>query len=230
MNTSETINKIASALLTAQRSITFAVKDSKNPHFKSTYADLGSVIDACKPALNEAGIAFMQMPAPSDPGTIALTTRLIHESGEWIESTATCPLPKNDPQGYGSANTYLRRYALAAAVGLYQDDDDGNAASKREQPRDLSKGGTYKQGARDGIGDDLPDDWKQYLSDLAIECADLVKSSKSHIAAQRIAKDKLDDDQRTYLESKMDSKTRAAIKDAERSIRETFNAKEKVAA
>jgi hypothetical protein len=133
MNTSETISKIAPALLKAQRAITFAVKDAKNPHFKSTYADLGSVIDSCKPALNEAGIAFMQMPAPSDPGTIALTTRLIHESGEWIESTATCPLPKNDPQGYGSANTYLRRYALAAAVGLYQDDDDGNAARRPEQ-------------------------------------------------------------------------------------------------
>lgn len=133
MNTSESISKIAPALLKAQRTITFAVKDSKNPHFKSSYADLGSVIDACKPALNESGIAFMQMPAPSDSGTIALTTRLIHESGEWIESTATCALPKNDPQGYGSANTYLRRYALAAAVGLYQDDDDGHAAARRPE-------------------------------------------------------------------------------------------------
>lgn len=128
MKTSDSISKIAPALLQAQRAITFAVKDSKNPAFRSTYADLSSVIDACKPALNEAGVFFMQMPAPSEPGTIALTTRLIHESGEWIESTATCPLPKNDPQGYGSANTYLRRYSLAAAVGLYQDDDDGNAA------------------------------------------------------------------------------------------------------
>lgn len=134
MNTSESIGKIAPALLKAQKAITFAVKDANNPHFKSTYADLGSVIDACKPALNEAGIAFMQMPAPSETGTIALTTRLVHESGEWIESTATCPLPKNDPQGYGSANTYLRRYALAAAVGLYQDDDDGNAASRGKSP------------------------------------------------------------------------------------------------
>jgi hypothetical protein len=131
MNTSETLNKIAPALLRAQRAITFAIKDSKNPAFRSTYADLSSVIEACKPALNDAGIAFMQMPCPSEPGTIALTTRLLHESGEWIESTATCPLQKVDPQGYGSANTYLRRYSLAAAVGLYQDDDDGNAASKR---------------------------------------------------------------------------------------------------
>ena len=109
MITSESITKIAPALLTAQRAITFAVKDAKNPQFKSTYADLSSVIDAVKPALNEAGIIFLQMPAPSDRDSIALTTRLIHESGEWIESTATCPLQKHDPQGYGSACTYLKR-------------------------------------------------------------------------------------------------------------------------
>lgn len=130
MNTSESIGKIAPALLTAQKAITFAIKDAKNPQFKSTYADLSSVIDATKPALNDAGICFIQMPAPSEQGCLALTTRLIHESGEWIESTATCPLQKHDPQGYGSALTYLKRYSLASAVGLYQDDDDGNAASK----------------------------------------------------------------------------------------------------
>jgi len=130
MITSESISKIAPALLTAQRAITFAVKDAKNPQFKSTYADLSSVIDAVKPALNNAGILFLQMMAPSDRDSLALTTRLIHESGEWIESTATCPLQKNDPQGYGSAVTYLKRYSLASAVGLYQDDDDGNEASK----------------------------------------------------------------------------------------------------
>ena len=135
MHTSDSITKIAAALLKAQRQITFAIKDARNPAFKSTYADLSSVIEACKPALNDAGISFVQMPAPSDPGTLALTTRLMHESGEWIESTATCPLPKHDPQGYGSATTYLRRYCLAAAVGLYQDDDDGNAAARRTEQK-----------------------------------------------------------------------------------------------
>lgn len=130
MNTSESISKIAPALLQAQRSITFAVKDAKNPQFKTMYADLPAVIDAVKPALNDAGIVFLQMMAPSDKDCLALTTRLIHESGEWIESTATCPLQKADPQGYGSACTYLKRYSLASAVGLYQDDDDGHAASQ----------------------------------------------------------------------------------------------------
>jgi hypothetical protein len=222
MNTSESISKIAPALLKAQKAITFAVKDSKNPHFKSTYADLGSVIDACKPALNDAGIAFMQMPAPSDGGTIALTTRLVHESGEWIESTATCPLPKNDPQGYGSANTYLRRYSLAAAVGLYQDDDDGNAATKKAP---ITEAGSLRHAVRDGIGDNLPDDWKVYLTDLAAECAEMVRTGNATRAAQRIAVDKLDDEQGTYLANKMDSKTRSAIKAAQAEIRAAFSQK-----
>lgn len=139
MKTSESINKISAALLVAQKAISFAAKDAQNPHFKNTYADLPAVIDAIKPALNDAGIVFMQTPSPSEPGTLALTTRLMHESGEWMEDTATIPLPKNDPQGYGSAMTYARRYALSAFTGLYQDDDDGNAASLPTKPKAQSK-------------------------------------------------------------------------------------------
>lgn len=127
MKTSESIIKISPALLQAQKSLTFASKNAKNPHFKNTYADLSAVIDAVKPALNDAGIIFLQTPSPSDNGYLFLTTRLIHLSGEWIEDTATCPLPKQDPQGYGSCLTYLRRYSLAAICGLYQDDDDAEA-------------------------------------------------------------------------------------------------------
>jgi hypothetical protein len=130
MKTSESISKIAPALLAAQRAITFASKDATNPHFKNKYADLPSVIDAIKPALNESGIVFLQTFSPSDAGSLALTTRLMHESGEWIEDTATLPLAKNDPQGYGSSATYARRYSLAAITGLYQDDDDGVAAMR----------------------------------------------------------------------------------------------------
>lgn len=129
MKTSETITKIAPAMLAAQKQITFAPKDAKNPHFKNTYASLPSVIDAIKSALNENGIVFIQTASPSEKGCLALSTRLLHESGEWIEDTATVPLPKSDPQGYGSAATYARRYCLAAIMGLYQDDDDGNAGS-----------------------------------------------------------------------------------------------------
>lgn len=137
MKTSESIKSIAIALVDSQTKIRFAIKDSTNPHFKSRYADLGSVIDAIKESLNLNGIAFIQTPTESAPGTLALTTRLLHSSGEWIEDTAVCPLQKNDPQGYGSALTYLRRYSLASITGLYQDDDDGE--STRMKPEDYLK-------------------------------------------------------------------------------------------
>jgi len=216
MITSDSITKIAPALLTAQRAITFAVKDAKNPHFKTTYADLSSVIDAVKPALNEAGIVFLQMPAPSDRDSLALTTRLIHESGEWIESTATCPLQKSDPQGYGSAVTYLKRYSLASAVGLYQEDDDGNAASKGSNNNVRA----FVSGPRTGIGDDLPQDWKDYLQDLAHRATGLVAQGNLAGALAEIAKDNLDDTQRVYLENQLDSKTRASLKKAPKGVQQ----------
>lgn len=131
MRTSETLDKIAPALILAQNNIKFAVENSVNPHLKNRYADLSSVIDAIKPALNHVQIAFMQMPEESEAGIVRLTTRLVHASGEWIETTASCPMPKNDPQGFGSALTYLRRYSLSAICGLYADDDDGEMASSK---------------------------------------------------------------------------------------------------
>lgn len=135
MRTSESITKIATALLQAQRAITFAAKDSKNPAFKTTYANLESVIEAVKLPLNDNDIVFVQAFSPSAPGFLNLTTRLIHSSGEWLEDEMTVPLQKNDAQGYGSAATYSRRYALAAITGLYQADDDGQEAARpRPEP------------------------------------------------------------------------------------------------
>lgn len=149
MKTSESLIKISKALLDAQMAISFASKDATNPHFKNKYADLPAVIDAIKSPLNDNGIVFMQTGSPSDDGYLHLTTRLMHESGEWIEDTLVMPLPKQDPQGYGSAMTYARRYALSAITGLYQDDDDGNLGSghgnkapqseKILPPRELAK-------------------------------------------------------------------------------------------
>lgn len=124
----QNLDKIAPALVAAQAAITFASKDSTNPHFKNRYADLQSVIEAVKGPLNANGITFIQMPSSSDAGFLSLTTLLVHSSGQYIGDTATIPLPKNDPQGYGSALTYGRRYGLAAICGLFQADDDGEAA------------------------------------------------------------------------------------------------------
>jgi hypothetical protein len=131
MKTSEHIDKIAPALLNAQKAIANAKKGSINPHFKNRYADLGSVIEAVKEHLNENSIVFIQSLTVADTAAeLALVTRLLHASGQWIEDTACTPLSKNDPQGVGSATTYLRRYSLAAICGITQEDDDGESARK----------------------------------------------------------------------------------------------------
>jgi hypothetical protein len=140
MNHSDSIAKIAPALLKAQQEIEVAVKDSTNPHFRSKYADLGSVFEACKPALNKNGIVILQTPIPGDTNELRLVTTLLHTSGEWISGTATIPLAKQDPQGYGSALTYGRRYSLASIVGVIsEEDDDGNSAARAPAPASDSR-------------------------------------------------------------------------------------------
>ena len=120
---------IASALAAAQMQMGKALKQSNNPHFKSKYADLGSVMDACMPALNSVGIAVIQ-PAGEDEFGRYVETRLIHgESGEMLTCRVPLIVNKNDMQGYGSAVTYARRYGLMAMAGIAPEDDDGNAAA-----------------------------------------------------------------------------------------------------
>lgn len=132
MKTSDSLKSIAPALLKAQRAIKSALKDSTNPHYRSKYADVSAVIEAVKGPLNDNGILFQQPPEEMRDGQLFVTTRLQHESGEFMEATASCPLPKQDPQGYGSALTYMRRYALGAFLGVPAEDDDGNGATHRE--------------------------------------------------------------------------------------------------
>lgn len=135
MKTSDSIAKIAPALLKSQQQVADATKNATNPHFKSKYAPLEEVIGVCKAALNANGISFMQGGEAGDGDALHLTTRLVHESGEWIESTLTMKPSKNDPQGIGSAITYARRYSLAAMCGVAsEEDDDGNAASQPQKP------------------------------------------------------------------------------------------------
>ena len=126
---SESIKNIASALCKAQAKITGAQKCSNNPFFKSKYADLADVWDACKEALTENGLSVSQHPQ-GDGDKLVLTTILMHTSGEWMESSLTMKPVKSDPQGMGSCITYARRYALAGVCGIAQVDDDGNAASR----------------------------------------------------------------------------------------------------
>lgn len=128
---SENINELAVALAKVQGSITHAVKDSMNPHLKNKYADLASVWEACRKQLAENGLSIAQLPDGLEDNCLLLDTTMFHISGQWISSRIKMPMPKQDPQGYGSALTYARRYALAAMVGVYQDDDDADGAVKK---------------------------------------------------------------------------------------------------
>lgn len=121
---------IASALAAAQAQMGKALKSASNPHFRSKYADLASVMDACLPALNANGIAVVQ-PTVDDESGRYVETILIHgETGTELKCRVPLIVQKNDMQGYGSAVTYARRYGLMSMAGIAPEDDDGNAAAK----------------------------------------------------------------------------------------------------
>jgi hypothetical protein len=123
------LGELAKALCKTQGELEPAMKDSNNPFFKSKYADLKSVMNACRGPMTANGLSVAQF--PSMAGTTAcLATILMHSSGQWIRSLAPLNPTKNDPQGLGSAITYMRRYMLASAIGVWQEDDDGNDASR----------------------------------------------------------------------------------------------------
>lgn len=124
------MKKIASALVKAQKAFGPALKTSTNPHFKSRYADLAACVEAVIGGLNDNGIALIQRNSLDDAG-VTVETVFLHESGEMLEcGKLHVPAAKHDPQGYGSALTYARRYSLMAACGIAPEDDDGNAGSK----------------------------------------------------------------------------------------------------
>lgn len=122
------IGKLALALSQAQGEITGARKDSKNPFFKTNYADLASCWDACREPLAKHKLAVIQTTNNNADGVVIITT-LVHESNQWIRGELTVKPAKADPQGLGSAITYGRRYALSAMVGIAQVDDDANDAT-----------------------------------------------------------------------------------------------------
>ncbi len=131
MRNSESLASISPALVKAINAIEGVKKGAANPFFKSKYANLESVIEAAHDALAANGLAVMQGPGPMDGNCITLTTRLIHTSGEWIETDFSLPAGKMDPQAAGSAITYARRYSLMAMLNMPALDDDGEASMPR---------------------------------------------------------------------------------------------------
>jgi len=137
---------IAAALVKAQKEFGPALKTATNPHFRSKYAALDACVEAVIDALNNNGIFLMQYTHPCEDG-VTVETMFIHESGEHMSGGKLhVPASKQDPQGYGSALTYARRYSLQAACGIAPEDDDGNAASKsKPEPKKPAAGTRDKE-------------------------------------------------------------------------------------
>src|SRR5690625_1059201 len=133
---SESISKLAVALVKFNSEVSKISKDAANPLFKSDYATLDNIIDEVRPVLTKHGLSILQIPG-GDGDNVIMKTLLLHESGEWIESDPLIMKPvKNDPQAVGSCVTYARRYSLASFLTLNTgDDDDGYKATHSDGHR-----------------------------------------------------------------------------------------------
>lgn len=131
MNKSDTIGKLAAALVKAQACMKNASKGSINPHFKSRYADLPSVLEVVRAPLNENGLSLTGGISIGDNNVVEVEVMLLHESGEWLSATAKAVTKDTTPQAIGSATTYLRRYLTQTVCGIGSEDDDGETAQPR---------------------------------------------------------------------------------------------------
>jgi len=208
MLTSESITKIMPALIKAQGDFAPAVKAKVNPHFKSKYVPLDAVLDAIAEPLRANGIAIVQHTDIQDARTV-LVTRLVHESGEWIAGRYPVHPVKADPQGEGSALTYARRYALMALVGIAPEDDDGNAAVKavNREPATVARISPTA-----GVWEATPPEQQAFLQKIADSVLDLMPDSAA--AHDYIASQQLDTEEKAALWTRLDSKTRTALKKA----------------
>ena len=193
------MKNIASALVRAQRGFAPALKTSTNPHFRSKYVDLAGCIEAVVDALNAAGIALIQRTSEDNTG-VTVETVFVHESGEMLEcGKLHVPASKQDPQGYGSALTYARRYSLMAAAGIAPEDDDGNAASRPAPKVSATK------------TDLVPPNRMAVVADVAaaiderMSANDLIGAFEEYLGVTDV-------EEKTALWGMLDSKTRSAIK------------------
>lgn len=184
---SESIVKLSAAMVAASAELKNPPKDSVNPHFKSRFADLATVIDTVKPTLVKHKLAVIQLPTEHN-GQPALATTLVHESGEWMRSVTLLCAAKSDPQGIGSAITYQRRYSLQAALNITADDDDdgnhGSAPRPQQQNRSNPLNSPPKpqpnNAATPNAGAKLADDLKATMQQKNWGWAAVVAEINSH--------------------------------------------------
>lgn len=198
---------VYSAFVQAQMKFGKALKTSTNPHFRSKYADLSACVEAVIDGLHSAGFALTQ-PTEINHDGIVVRTCLLHESGGFLMlGELFMPASKNDPQGFGSALTYARRYSLLSAMGLAPEDDDANLASNRAEP----SAKWVKHSPTQGSFDSLPPARQAVIADVAeaiverLNADDAVGAYGEYIGVE-------DAEEKVALWSKLDSKTRSTLK------------------
>jgi len=195
----------------AQAAIEGATKDSLNPHFKSKYADLASVVSAIKQPLADNGLWYTQVLHDAE-NAAKVETIIVHSSGEWLSNgVLSVPVVKNDAQGYGSALTYARRYSLSAAFGVAPEDDDGNAAAKAS-PDPVAR--IHAAGVKPtaGLMEQLEKGQQEIVRALGDEVIDCFEAGAPDVAYGLISEAGLDTDEKAALWTLFDSKIRSALK------------------
>lgn len=203
MNQSSSIAALAAALAKAQAEMSGAAKDSANPYFKSKYADLESVWSACRKPLTDNGLSVIQTSQPTKHGLMLVTT-LAHSSGEWIRGYMPILAKDATAQSQGSGITYARRYALAAIVGVYQTDDDAEAAQGRGFTND----------PRGDLGKNVDSKKKQEFLEDFRKAFDLDAEEKEIALAVRAVHERINPDHDLYIavSNELTAKERSAIK------------------
>jgi hypothetical protein len=213
MKTSESQSELVAALWAAQQEFP-AVEKTKsgqagNRKFK--YAPLEEIKHLCDPILWKHGLMVTQ----GAEGHFVVT-RLDHKSGEWRETRMPMNEVHASDQAYGIEFSYKRRYSYQGIIGIVTEEDvDGNARKRGEKPEEPAKPGevqAVRHAVRDGIGDDLPEDWKTYLRDLADDCTVLIKQGKVKSAHERIQEAALEADQYTFMFNHLGSAERSFLK------------------
>ncbi len=163
------MNNLIQALLQAQTEITHAMKDSKNPFYGQGYASLEQVINTVKEPLNKNGIYFQQNSSLNEHGAVCETIFYGHDA-QLSAGQVFVPADKHDPQAFGSALTYSRRYSLSMACGISSTDDDAESAMQRDK-------GKYKMVGNNGKVVLSRDDTTEYLKD----CGRMMKDANNVI-------------------------------------------------
>lgn len=190
------MKQIAAALAKAQGKIENAKKGNLNPHFKSRYADLAAVWDACREPMTSEGLSVIQLPCEAPAGYVGLVTTILHSSGETLSEKFFMPLAKpNDPQAVGSALTYAKRYALLGAAGIAPEDDDGNAATARPSASTAPKN----------------TDWNKVIADALADLEKTKDEASARTLYAQVRGSQIDEPHKTLLLSQMADVIRARI-------------------